>query len=1026
MKRAVLFFGAAALLLAFAGCSPSGPDDGLRSGFVSPPPSSRPGVYWYFMDGNLSREGITADLESMKKAGLGWVLFLEVNVGVPRGKVDFLSGEWQDLFVHAVRECERLGIRLILGSGPGWAGSGGPWVTPDRSMLHLVAGRTDVTGPGPFQGKLPVPGPRPPFFGEWTLTPELKAKRDAWYDNAAVLAFPTPAAGTTIPQLDDKALYQRAPFTSQPGVPPRLPDPVRTGGTPGAAVDVGSIIDLTGRLRPDGTLDWLVPPGRWTILRFAARNNGAVTRPAPLPGLGFECDKLDASALDAHYKSYVGRLLRRTGRRDVKDAATGGGWTMLHIDSWEMGSQNWSPGFRDEFRKRRGYDPLPFLPAYAGTVVGSLELSERFLWDVRRTAGELVVEKHAERFKELGRREGFTLSIEPYDMNPSADLDLGAAADVPQGEFWSEGHGFNSSFSVIEAVSAAHTIGAPVVAAESFTADSSEAWRKYPGNMKDQTDWALAMGLNRLLFHTFAHQPFGGRLKPGMTMGPYGVHWDRNQTWWPMADAYHLYISRCQYLLAQGRPVADILYLAPEGAPQVFRAPASALEGTAVLPDKRGYSFDGCSPTVLIRNASVENGRIVFPGGASYRLLVLPDIGAMTPELLEKIGSLVGAGALIAAGGPPLKSPSLEGWPDCDARVTGLVRKIWGGLVPKTGTTEHVLGRGRVFLSGGTDREERSGPADTLTEVLYPEYSVTAALLGKLGVRPDFISVPGSLRYTHRSLPGREIYFVSNRTAAAVEETCTFRDGTGSAELWDAVTGGTRPFRHITMSENGAEALIRLEPHQSLFVVFDTSGGKPAARKVGTQAATEVPDFPERRALMTINSPWNVAFDPAWGGPAGVVFDRLEDWTKRPEEGIRHYSGTAVYSTEFDLPDGTATGPDGGLYLHLGEVRHMARVRLNGRGLGTVWTAPPILKLDGPLRKKGNRLEIEVADLWTNRLIGDESEPWDGPADGKWPAWLLDGRPRPTKRFAFAPIRPYKAGDPLEPSGLLGPVRIVR
>ena len=359
-------------------------------------------------------------------------------------------------------------------------------------------------------------------------------------------------------------------------------------------------------------LNWNIPAGKWTIMRFGKRNNGAVTRPAPAPGLGFEADKFDTASFNAHYNTYIGKLINKVQPGISK---TGGGWTMIHIDSWEMGAQNWSPDFREQFIKRRGYDPLLYLPVYTGRIVNSLEMSERFLWDIRQTSSELIVENHAGQFKKLGRRNGFRLSIEPYDMNPSADLDLGGVADVPMCEFWSDGFGFNSAFSCIEATSIAHVAGLPVVASESFTADSPEAWKKYPGNMKNQGDWAFCMGINRFFYHTFAHKPLPDKYRPGMTMGPYGVHWDRGQTWWPMAEAYHKYITRCQFVLSQGKAVADILYLTPEGAPQVFLPPKSALEGTSVMPDKKGYSFDGCSPVFLMKNAAVKDNRIVFPGG---------------------------------------------------------------------------------------------------------------------------------------------------------------------------------------------------------------------------------------------------------------------------------------------------------------------------------------------------------------------------------------------------------------------------
>ncbi|MGV8093070.1 MAG: glycosyl hydrolase [Mangrovibacterium sp.] len=972
------------------------PSDPLKAGFINPPDTARPGVYWYFMDGNTSREAMTADLESMKEAGIGYVLFLEVNVGVPRGKVDFLSEEWQDLFVHAVRECERLGIRLILGSGPGWAGSGGPWVKPEQSMMHLVASSTEVEGPSAFHAVLPKPEPKRPFFGEGSLTNELKQIRDAWYEDVAVLAYPTPKVKQIIEDIDEKALYYRAPYTSQPGVKQFLPSLSDYPDVPGLAIKQSEVIDLTGMLQPDGSLKWEVPAGKWTILRMGKRNNGAVTRPAPMPGLGFECDKFDTVAFDAHFDAYVGKLLEKVGHRQPTEK---GGWTMIHIDSWEMGSQNWTGDFREQFKKHRGYDPLLYLPVYAGQSVESLEMSERFLWDVRLTAQELVIENHAERFKQLGRRHGFTLSIEPYDMNPTADLDLGSIADVPMCEFWTDGYGFNSSFSCMEATSIAHIQGKPVVAAEAFTADSREAWKKYPGNMKDQSDWAFCTGINRFVYHTFAHKPYGDHLKPGVTMGPYGVHWDRGQTWWPMVHAYHKYVSRCSFLLSQGKAVADILYLTPEGAPYVFRAPQSAFEGTETLPDKRGYSFDGCSP-LLLKDAEVHDGRIVFPGGASYRVLVLPDVETMTPELLTKIASLVKAGATVV-GNPPSKSPSLVNYPACDEQVKALVAELWGN---------------KQILTGRATLETVKTQAGQMVTELYPPYDSTAVLLGKLGVHPDF-TASGSIRYIHRSLADREVYFISNRTDQSVEDVCLFRDGTLHAELWDTVTGEIWPLNNLDQTERGVSLNVKLDASQSFFVIFYQSD----------QAEPVNPDvrdnFPEEQPVVTLEGPWTVAFDTLWGGPEKVVFDSLTDWTTRPEEGIRFYSGIACYTKQFDMPE---TQVKSEIFLDLGVVRNIAQVRLNGKDLGVVWTSPWQVRITDAVKQKNNILEIDVVNLWANRLTGDESLPDDGIKDRKWPDWVINGTQRPSTRYTFTTHRFYKKDDPLMESGLLGPVRILK
>ena len=396
-------------------------------------------------------------------------------------------------------------------------------------MQHLVASAVEVAGPKHFDEVLPRPQRRPAFFGDGALPPELEKAKNEFYRDVLVLAFPTPAGNERISDIDEKALYVRAPYSSQPGVKARLPSPASYPALPAEAVVAADrVVDLTTKLDADGRLAWDVPEGKWTIMRFGRTSNGAGTRPAPLPGLGLECDKFDKAALDAHFDEFIGALLREIGPRKK---AAGTGWTMLHIDSWEMGAQNWTAAFREEFRRRRGYDPVRYLPAITGRVVDSMEVTERFLWDLRQTAQELVIENHAEHLKALGHKNGFGLSIEPYDMMPCADMSVGAVADVPMCEFWL--YGFDTAYSVIEAASIAHTCGQPIVAAESFTSTDAERWQAYPGSMKVLGDWAFSAGVNRIVVHRSQHQPSLDR-RPGMTMGPYGVHWERTQTWWDM------------------------------------------------------------------------------------------------------------------------------------------------------------------------------------------------------------------------------------------------------------------------------------------------------------------------------------------------------------------------------------------------------------------------------------------------------------------------------------------------------------
>lgn len=1110
--------------------------DLLEQEFASPPDTARPWVYWFFMDGNLTREGITADLEAMKQAGIGGAIYMEVGVGIEKGPVEFMSPQWQELLGHAFVEADRLGIQIALAAGPGWCGTGGPWVKPEQSMQHLVASETTAKGPAKFDEVLPQPKPRTPFFGEGTLTPELRKVWKTYYRDVAVLAFPTPSGSARIADVDEKALYHRAPYSSQPGVKPYLTAPANLDTLPNEqCITSEKIIDLTGKLDADGQLKWDVPEGNWTILRFGATLTGQTSRPAPDPGLGLESDKFDTAAIDAHFDAYISTLLQKTG--DPKNP--GRGLAALHFDSWEMSSQNWSPKFREEFAQRRGYDLTQYLPAMLGRVVDSAELSERFLWDLRQTAQELVVENHVLRLKELGRKHGLELSIEPYDLNPCSDLTLGSAADVPMCEFWSKGFGFSTEFSCIEATSIAHTMGRPIIGAESFTAAPGEDWRQHPDSMKEQGDWALCAGINRFVFHRYQAQPWLDRF-PGMTMGPYGVHWERTETWWDMADSYHRYISRCQQMLRKGLFVADILYLAPEGAPNVFCPPSSALQGS--LPDRRGYNFDGCAPEILMSRASVKEGRIVFPDGMSYRLLVLPRFDTMTPRLLQKIVELVENGATVI-GAPPRKSPSLVDYPKCDQQVQELAAKLWGENKP---VPQRTVGKGVVILdeeavpkaeeanplalaqwiwhpegnpaisappgkryfhrsfeiennrviksahgtmtadnsfellvngkSAGTgnnfniaqtmdvcallkpgqneltviaeNSDNKANPAgligsltlhftDSSTTVintdrqwssstsadgpqtpamelgafnmppwqlkestpwqrdLYPGYDTTAQVLAKLNVPPDFES-NGSLRYIHRREGDTDLYFIANRESQTQTLDCRFRVSGRQPEWWNPLTGARRDLPEFSEEAGITTIPMRLDTFESGFVVF---------RKPVKKTADSGKNFPELTPVLTLTAPWEVSFDPQWGGPEKIVFASLEDWSQSSEPGIKYYSGKAVYRTTFDYPADTLKTP---CVLALGMVKNMATVKLNDQNLGTVWCEPWRVEIpEGALQEKNNRLEITVANLWINRLIGDSN--------------LSKG-----KRLTWTTLDVFKPDSPLQESGLLGPVTVMK
>lgn len=972
----------------------------LAKEFASPPDSARPGVYWYFMDGNQDRKEMEADLHAMKDVGIGSVLFLEVDLGMPRGPVPFMSETWQDNVAHAFVEAGKLGMEIMLGTGPGWAGSGGSWVEPADSMQHLVGSRVHVSGPGVLNQVLPLPPPHKAnhFAG---MTPEHVAQRNAWHQDVAVIAFPTPPAGTTtIDQADLKTLKDVKPFSikmaKEPFVMPRVsyPEPDVS-----KVIDQNRTVDLSSKLKADGSITWEVPPGNWTVMRFVARSTGQTTRPAPRTGHGFENNKFDAASYQRHWEHYQQKLLDKVLAQGGP-LQTGKGLTTIHLDSWEMSSQNWTADFRKEFHQRRGYDPQPFYPAFMGMVVGGMEITERFLWDLRKTCQELVLEQHAGAIKQLAHKHGLLYSNEPYDMNPAGDLDLGSVADIPMCEFWNTP--LDTQYSCIEATSIAHTMGPQIVKAESFTSDG-EAFAKNPANMKNQTDWALAIGINGIIFHTYQHQALGDAEKPGMTMGPYGVQWHRNQTLWNFLAPYHGYITRCSHLLRQGEAVADILYLTPEGAPHIFEAPGDALEGAANMRDKRGHAFDAVSPRILAMRATVEDGRIAFPDGTKYRVLVLPNVPTMTPETLACIERLIKAGATVI-GNPPAKSPSLVNYPSCDAAVSALAAKMWGGYKAPAAVSRVTYGSGAIYWGGGLSPD--SG--------IYPSYADTAAILSSMGLPEDFSSPSGKLRFIHRQTAHHDIYFVSNRSEETVITEGVFRIQDAQPQLWDPLTGTTRALGEYTTKDGLTDVPLCFEPLQSFFVVFPQRG---------KHVNVATPNFTGFKETARLEGPWRVAFDPKFGGPGDITFDSLIDWTQHPEEGVRYYSGTAIYQKTFDAAD-FISDRKSATHLDLGTVHEICRVRLNGKDLGIVWTSPWRVDITQALKANGNQLEIEVANGWVNRLIGDQQPAHKGVSKVAWPTGLLGGKELPAGRHTFVTHQEYKANSPLRPAGLIGPVSI--
>jgi hypothetical protein len=611
----------------------------LEKNFQHPPASARPWVYWFWLNGNISSNGITADLEAMQRVGIGGVLIMEVDQGAPKGPADFGSPPWRALFQHVCSEAHRLGLEVNMNNDAGWCGSGGPWISPALAMQKVVWTETNLEGPLRVEGVLPQP----------------KAVAD-YYQDITVLAFPAPAGEARIARIEGKAAF----------VPQQIPAGGPFPSIPAEqAVARARTLELSSCLHSNGQFAWSVPAGKWTVLRLGHTPTGKDNHPAPQPGRGLESDKLSKTATEAMFNGLMARL--------IADSRPLAGKTLVstHIDSWETGSQNWSPRFREEFKKLRGYDLLPFLPALTGRVVDSVEVSERFLWDLRQTVSDLLVENYAGHLRRLAQEKGLRLSIEAYDGTPCDDLTYAGQADEPMAEFWSRG--YNTAYSCVEMSSAAHTYGKRILGAEAFTASDAEKWLLHPAAIKSLGDWAFCEGINRFVFHRYALQPWLN-CAPGMSMGPWGLHYERTQTWWEQSGAWHEYLARCQYLLRQGLFVADICFLEPEGSPMRFTPTMPWRTGNT--PERPRYNFDGCSPEVVLTRMKVKDGRLVLPDGMTYQLLVLPQIDAMSPRLLRKVQQLVRDGATVL-GPPPRRAPGLADFPHCDAQVQTMAKATW-------------------------------------------------------------------------------------------------------------------------------------------------------------------------------------------------------------------------------------------------------------------------------------------------------------------------------------------------------------
>ena len=778
-------------------------------------------------------------------------------------------------------------------------------------------------------------------------------------------------------------------------------------------IPTDKLINISRQVDAAGHLVWNAPAGHWTVLRIGHTSTGH-TNATGGADKGLECDKFNPRAAELQFDRWFGETIRRVGPE-----LAGRVLKIFHVDSWECGSQNWSPVFREEFRRRRGYELEKWLPAMAGVPIGTADSSERFLHDIRQTIAELIHDEFYATMAKLAHAKGCSFSAESVAPTITSDGMLHYdQADIPMGEFWLRSPTHDKPDDMLDAISGAHIYGKPVIQAEGFT-ELRMAWDEYPGMLKTLQDRNYALGINRLVFHVFTHNPWTDR-RPGMTLDGVGTFLQRDQTWWQPGKAWIDYTQRCQWLLQQGRPVVDLAVFTGEEIPRRAVLPenlvpvlpglfgaetiekeakrlenigqptrsgppgvvhsANMAEPADWIDPLHGYAFDSFNPDVLLRLARVKDGRIELPGGASYALLVLPGARPLSPDPL-------GMSAAVAARLLQLVQDGATVLVDDAVVYRQLLQGPFEEIKDNDGKSFLMakLGKGRVikgpFASSSFDGIGLS--KDLTARDVMPERPALAPSAG--------------ITYTHRTAPGLDIYFVSNQTDRPRSLSISLRVTGREPELWDPVTGSIRRSSDWVFKDGRTLVSVFLPANGSIFIVLR----HPTTRKAAPPAPLPSGNFFSSQALT---GPWTVRFDPALGGPSAPVnFDTLQDWSRSRDSAICYYSGTALYRQSFnEHPDPSVS--HGRVLLDLGEVNNIARVRLNGVDCGVAWTFPYTVDITNAVKSGVNELEIEVTNTWANRLTGDRSLP-----ENKRITWTT---------------APYHLDGKLLPAGLLGPVQI--
>jgi carboxylesterase type B len=980
--------------------------ESLRGGFLKPPDSAKPLAYWWWLNGHTDKATITSDLEAMRRQGYGGAILMDANgsdqggnIGVVAGP-EFASPAWRDLFLHTLQEAQRLGLQISLTIQSGW-NVGGPTVSGAQSAKLLTWSRKIVHGPGPVSVQLD----QPPM-------------KNGFYRDIALLAYPlrhgAALAGNAGARQPIRDLRHKAAFLetgmSVPDSKPLLGDFPTVPGE--QDFDLSEEVNLTAQMSPDGRVAFAVPAGDWELLRIGYTSSDARVSTSSGAWQGLVIDYMDRDALTSYWETNVQPLLT------AAKPWLGKSLKYVYTDSWEVGGLNWTGRFRETFLARRGYDPVAWLPVVAGRIVTSRDSSNRFLNDFRRTIGDLILSDHYEIFGELAAKNG--LGFHPESGGPHGApidaLQLLGADTFPQTEFWAPSQHRATDldrFFVKEASSAAHIYGKTLVAGEGLTSLGPQ-WEESPArDLKPTFDQAVCEGLNLLVWHTFTSSPSSTSF-PGEEYFA-GTHFNPKVTWFRDGKAFIDYIGRVQFMMQQGLPVSDVLYYYGDQVPNFVEYKGA--DPAHVLP---GYDYDVVDEDVLTKGLTVANHRIRLANGTEYRELVLPPLINISLPALEAIEKLVDGGATVV-GNKPTRLTGLPTAQASDSDVMKIADRLWAGC---SGNEKSLSGLGAGKIVCGTSARQA---------------------LEANGVQPDLTSVgPAPDRdfdFAHRRGQGAEIYFIRNQLPEPIATTLSFRVRGLAPEIFDPETGVvTHSGVYAETADRRTDLPMWFAPYGTAIIVFRKPAGPHLVRierdgqelfpKFGagvapfdvtlengtlamrTEAAGNysATDQSGRAYTATVAAPisqsvgasWTLQFAPGWGAPLEVHPDKLQSWTKFAGDGVRHFSGTATYTTEFQLPQLPAHAR---VVLDLGVVHETARVSVNSKEIGVAWKFPYALDITSAAVAGKNTLRLEVTNLWPNRIIGDQSLPEN-------------------KRFTHTNITKYTADSPLLPSGLLGPVRL--